>query len=318
MYCFHNRNLYFCPFKINTIFLLSEKKTNWLILIFLGFVWGASFILIKRGLETFSATQVAALRMGIASLITLPFGLKLIRKITRKNIIPIVAVAFIGNFIPAFFFSFAQTNINSSLAGMLNSTTPLFALLFAFFVFKSRITKTQAPGVIIGLLGAFGLIVTDNIADIFSFSGYEFFVLAATMMYGYNVNQVKYFLKGLSGFEITVLAYLFVFPVSVVILLCTDLGSSYAHPDFAMNLLYIFVLAFVGSVLAVVFINVLIQRAGALFASSVTYIIPVFAVFWGIADGEVVTGLQATSIGVVLLGVYLVNKNQSQPKTIRQ
>ncbi|HOE05019.1 MAG TPA: DMT family transporter [Bacteroidales bacterium] len=275
---------------------------------FLGFIWGASFILMKKGLETFSAVQVAGIRMFVASLITLPLGLKFLKKINKRNILPIMVVAFIGNLIPAFLFSFAQTHINSSLAGMLNSTTPLFALIFGLLLFGQKVRKAKTLGIFIGLLGAFMLVIRGDVQHLFSFSGFEFLIIIATLMYGYNVNQVRHFLSGLSGLEITALAYLFVLPVSTILLFTTDLHSTLLHPQFTVNLIYLIVLAVIGSVLAVILMNMLIQKAGALFASSVTYIIPVFAVFWGIVDGEAISLLQIFGIFTVLTGVYLVNK----------
>ncbi len=219
-----------------------------------------------------------------------------------------MVVAFIGNLIPAFLFSFAQTHINSSLAGMLNSTTPLFALIFGLLLFGQKVRKAKTLGIFIGLLGAFMLVIRGDVQHLFSFSGFEFLIIIATLMYGYNVNQVRHFLSGLSGLEITALAYLFVLPVSTILLFTTDLHSTLLHPQFTVNLIYLIVLAVVGSVLAVILMNMLIQKAGALFASSVTYIIPVFAVFWGIVDGEAISLLQIFGIFTVLTGVYLVNK----------
>ena len=158
------------------------------------------------------------------------------------------------------------------------------------------------------LLGAFMLVIRGDVQHLFSFSGFEFLIIIATLMYGYNVNQVRHFLSGLSGLEITALAYLFVLPVSTILLFTTDLHSTLLHPQFTVNLIYLIVLAVIGSVLAVILMNMLIQKAGALFASSVTYIIPVFAVFWGIVDGEAISLLQIFGIFTVLTGVYLVNK----------
>lgn len=278
-------------------------------LLFLGFIWGASFILMKKGLNTFSAVQVAGIRMFVASLITLPFGLYYIRKLSRRNWAPLIVVALIGNLIPAFLFSFAQTRINSSLAGMLNSTTPLFALIFGILFFKQPIKKLKVIGILIGLSGAFLLVAKGDINHMFVFSGYEFLIILATLMYGYNTNQVKHFLVGLSGLEITSLAYLFVLPVSATALFSTDLQACYSDPGFAINLSYLIALAILGSVLAVILMNMLIQKEGALFASSVTYIIPVFAIFWGLIDGESVSLLQIFGIFTVLSGVYMVNKS---------
>jgi len=263
----------------------------------------------KKGLNVFTPVQVAAIRMSLASLVTLPFGLRLLNKINRSNIVPFMVVAFIGNLIPAFLFSFAQTRVNSSLAGMLNATTPFFALIFALMFFRHKAYWKQIVGIAIGLAGAFGLVMRNGFSDM-TFNAYALLIVVATCMYGYNVNQVKKFLSGFTGFEITSLAYLFVFPPSIAALIFSDPTETVANPHFTMSLIYLVILSIAGSVIAVIFMNMLIQKAGALFASSVTYVIPVFAIFWGIADGESITGVQIFSIFTVLAGVYLVNKSE--------
>lgn len=288
----------------------ENKLCQWLALLFLGFTWGASFILMKYGLQSFTYGQVAAIRMFSAFLVLLPFSIKHIKKLNAKNLSAILIVAFIGNFIPAFLFTIAQTQINSSLAGMLNAVTPVFTLLFGLIFFRSKTFKSQVVGVLLGLLGAIGLILASSEGFQISFNVFALFVVAATMMYGYNLNHVQYKLKGLSGFEIASLAFLFIGPVTGVYLIFSDLSTAILSDGFAINLFYTILLGVFGSAIAVIVINILILKAGGMFASSVTYIIPVFAIFWGVVDGENIGVLQILAIVLVLLGVYLINKTK--------
>jgi drug/metabolite transporter (DMT)-like permease len=290
----------------------ETKICHWLALLFLGFTWGGSFILMKHGLYSFSYGQVAAIRMFSAFLVLLPFSIRNIKKLNKNNILGILIVAFIGNCIPAFLFTIAQTKINSSLAGMLNASTPVFTLLFGLILFQTKTYRSQVVGVVVGLAGAIGLVLSNSTATQIQVNAFALFVVLATMMYGFNMNYVQSKLKSLNGFEIATLSFMFIGPVTGIYLAFTDLTSPLTTPDFTKNLLFVLLLGVFGSAIAVIIVNVLIQKAGSMFASSVTYIIPVFAVFWGIVDGEIITLNQILAILLVLTGVYLINKKKKE------
>jgi len=278
-------------------------------LIGLAFIWGTSFILMKRGLESFTSYQVAAFRIFISFVIMIPLIIRHVKKITKKNIKSLLIVGFIGNCIPAFFFTTAQTQITSSLAGILNSLTPIFTMVIGVLLYRSKVFWVNILGLLIGLFGAAGLIVKD-ISDFFIGNNwYALFVVAATLCYGINVNEVKYKLEDLSGVAIAALGFLFTGPVTGIYLLFSDYSATVATDNYMMNLGYIVILALFSSVIAVIGINILIKYTTTIFAASVTYIIPVFAIFWGMFDGEKFYTIDIFWIILVLLGVYLVNKS---------
>lgn len=281
---------------------------NWLMLIGLSFIWGSSFILMKYGLKSFSAGQVAAFRMFTAFLLLLPVSLRHIKCITRKNILSLLIVGFIGNCFPAFMFTIAQTHINSALAGMLNATTPIFTLIIGWIIYKVSSRKIQIIGVGIGFLGAIALIVKDPANLEGSGNWYALFILLATTMYGININHVKSRLQDLTGVQISSIAFFLVGPAVGIYLLFSGLPERFAQPDAWHNFVYVIILGTMSSAVAVTGVNILIQRTSALFSSSVTYIIPIFAILWGLFDGEVLTPIQFLGMGAVMLGVYLVNK----------
>jgi len=291
---------------------LQNKAWQWITLIFLSLIWGSSFILMKKGLRSYSHDQVAALRIFISFLAFLPFGIKNLKKVSKENIYSLLIVGFIGSTIPAFLFTKAQTNIDSALAGILNSITPLFTLIIGLIFYKSTAKLINAIGIFLGLLGALGLIVYSsnggNILDNINY--YGLFIVVATICYGINVNQVKYKIKGLNGLELTSLAFMFVGPFAGTYLLFTDFSFALSTNDYMLNLGYIAILAVIGTVMALVIFNTLIQYTSALFGASVTYIIPIFAIAWGIFDGEKITVIQFLWIGLIFTGVYLVNKRK--------
>ena len=286
-----------------------HKKTNqYLVLFFLAFVWGGSFILIKKGLISFSDYQVGALRIFISFLILLPFSIKNLKKITKRNIKSLIMVGFIGNGIPAILFAIGQTKVSSSLAGILNSTTPIFTLIIGYFFYKIKGNIYNIVGIIIGLIGAFGLISYGN-QNIFSgYNIYIFLILLASIFYATNLNEIKAKLNDLDALAITSIAFFFIGPFSGIYLFSSDFFVRLSQPDAYLNLFFISLLAILSSVIAVTIFNILVKYSTALFASSVTYIIPVFAIIWGIIDGESISLLQILFTFVIIIGVYLVNK----------
>ena len=297
-------------YKIN----LNNKAWQWITLIFLSLIWGSSFILMKKGLRSYSHDQVAALRIFISFLAFLPFGIKNLKKVTKENIYSLLVVGFVGSTIPAFLFTKAQTNIDSALAGILNSITPLFTLIIGLIFYKSTAKLINAVGIFLGLIGALGLIMyTSSGSNILgNVNYYGLYVVLATICYGINVNQVKYKIKGLNGLELTSMAFMFVGPFAGTYLLFTDFSFALSTNDYMLNLGYIAILAVIGTVMALVIFNTLIQYTSALFGASVTYIIPIFAIAWGIFDGEKITIIQFLWIGLILAGVYLVNKRKQK------
>ncbi len=292
---------------MNKIIDFEKSSWQWIALIFLAFIWGSSFILMKKGLLVFDYMQVAALRIFISFLSLAPIALKNLYIITRKNLKSFLIVGFIGSGIPAFLFTLAQTRIDSSLAGMLNSLTPFFTLLIGTLFFGTKVWWKNALGVLLGLIGASGLIYKGgSLLD--SNSIYGLLVVLATICYGTNVNEVKYHLKGIKGLHITALGFLMVGPFAGLYLLFADYSNIQAPPqEWLQALGYISILAIVGTAMSLVIFNALIAHTTALFASSVTYIIPVFAIMWGLFDGEIIGLRQFLAIGIIMLGVYLVN-----------
>jgi len=292
-------------------FNLSKKPWQWVTLFTLALIWGSSFILMKKGLRSFDYMQVAALRIFFSFVILIPTYFKTVKKLNRQNFIHLLITGYAGIFFPAFLFTKAQTQISSSLAGMINGLAPFFALIMGIILYKNRPGKYQYFGIIVGFIGALGLISNGNILEsVSNINGYALYVVAATIGYGVNANEIRFKLKALSGFEITSLSFLFVGIPAGIYLAFTDITPAFQTPNWALNLSFIFVLALFGSVISLYMFNNLVHHTSALFATSVTYIIPFFAILWGFFDGETITYIHIISIGLALVGVWLVNKKK--------
>jgi drug/metabolite transporter (DMT)-like permease len=293
---------------------LQKKAWQWIVLVLLAMTWGSSFILMKKGMRSFSSDQVASLRLFISFLFYLPFIFQAIRKLTATNFLFLLIVGFIGNGIPAFLFTTGQTEVSSSLAGILNSLTPLFTIVLGTLLFGSEFRWIRFAGVMIGLGGTAGLILSGERHFAQGNIWYAGFIILATLFYGISANTIKHKLKELDGLTISTLAFSMIGPFAGISLLFSDFSKVPGDPAWILNLGYIVLLAFFGSFLAVILFNMLIRQSTALFATSVTYIIPVFAVIWGLIDGESVTFVQMLFVLIIFLGIYLVNHQKGVMK----
>ncbi len=289
---------------------MNKKTLSWIILIVLSLVWGSSFMLMKQGLKAFTSDEVAGLRITIASAFMLPFLIKHYDIDLKKNLKGLILMGVFGNLIPAFLFTKAETQISSSLTGMLNALTPMFTVLIGMIWFKNKITKSQIIGVLVGLLGAIALVTcgesgNEENNNIF----YCLLVALATLCYAISVNGIQVYLGQMNSLTATVWSFTLIGPIAAVYLFgFTDVvAHATQHPEGLRSLGYVSILAIVGSALSVIFYNTLIKLSGSVFSSSCTYLIPIVAIGWGLLDDEVVHPLQIFAVIVIIAGIWLIN-----------
>ena len=289
--------------------MIWEKRWfQFSILMILAFIWGSSFILMKMGLKSFSSHQAAAIRIMLASLVLLPISISKIKLLRKKDLPSLLVAGFIGSLFPAFLFMKAETRIDSSLAGMLNSLTPVFTLIVGLLFHKVTFRWTQVAGLSLGLAGAAGLIFAGEGFRLGPVNSYALYIVLATLFYAISMNQIKSHLSHLSGVEVTALSFLFIGPVALLYLLTTNFEPVLANPGWPIHLLALAILGILGTALAMLMMNSLIRHSSAVAASSVTYIIPIFAILWGMVDHETITLLHLVCMGFILSGVYLINR----------
>lgn len=294
----------------------TSKYFGWIMLILLVLIWGTSFILIKRGLEVYSGIEVGAIRIFVSFLVLLPFALKWIRKIPRQKIKYIFIIGLIGTGLPAFLFAAAQTHIDSSLAGILNSLTPLFTMLAGFLFFGQKLRWVNVSGVLLGLLGAVGLIYATNKGSLEMNFYFSALVILATMLYAIQSNMIKYYLNEISPVSIASIGFFFIgIPAGILLFFFTDFTTKLIGDENGLSaFLYVALLAVFASAIAIIVYNKLVQTTNAVFASSVTYFVPLLALIWGIFDGERFPFLAFVFSGLILTGVFLVNKKAGKRK----
>ncbi|MDA9120833.1 DMT family transporter [Flavobacteriales bacterium] len=285
---------------------MQNPLRSWLLLLLIGTIWGSSFILMKKGLVVFEDTQIAAMRMGLAWLVTLPSLIGRFKEIRKKEWLVLLSVGLLGNGIPAFLFATAQTKIDSSLTGMLNSLVPILTMIFGLLLFGLKTWPLQVVGLIIGFIGALLLIIMPHGID--GFEPHALLVVLASMCYAFNLNMVRKYLSKMPSMLITAGSFIWVGPLCLIYLFSTDFTTRFEHEYATESFGAIVILAVVGTTIAVLMFNKLIQSGGAVFASMVTYIVPVVAILWGVLDGESISFWSILGVTVILGGVYLVNK----------
>ncbi len=283
---------------------------DWLALVLLMLVWGSSFILIKRGLVSFSSFEVGALRVGISFMVLFPFLFIRLKQVPRNKLIYFFLAGLVGNGLPPFLFAQAQTVIDSYMAGVLNSLVPLFTLLVGIAFFGRKTRWINVAGVIIGLAGAVGLLFSASDPAISNSMAYGLFAVGGAVCYAFNMNIIKTYLSGFDALTITSVAFLFIgIPSLVYLFVWSDFSATMAnHPESWKSLGFIAILAIVGTALAMIIHNWLIKRTSPLFTATVTYMMPIVSIFWGVVDGERFLLFFLLWIAMILAGVYLANR----------
>ena len=293
----------------------ANTPAAWLLLLVLAGIWGTSFILMKKGLVVFSATELGAARVSVAALLLLPFALRHVGGVARSRFKWLALSGVVGTLIPAFLFAYAETRLASGLAGVLNALTVVFTLLVGALLFGQRLTGLRVLGIGLGLVGTVVMLLLGGSGGDATPAGagnawYGLYILAATIGYGLSVNVIKYKLNGMTPIAVTSMLLMLIGGPALAYLL---LGTGFLHklatvpgawPAFG----YIALLATMSTAVAMVLFNKLIQQSTALFASSSTYRIPIVALAWGALDGEAFNVWHLLGMVIILAGVLIIHR----------
>ncbi len=290
------------------------KLNKWFYLIALSLIWGSSFILIKKALVGLEASQLGSLRIIFSSIFIFLIAWRNIFTIKKIEWKWIIISAFLGSFFPAFLFAFAEKEIDSSVASIINSIVPLNTLILGMIIFKIESTKRQIIGVLIGFFGTYLLISSGLKLNPDQNYNYAGLVILCSFLYALNVNIIKKHLQHLSALTITVGHFTaIIFPAILVFLFSDFEFSSLEKDEVKTSIFYVFILALFGTALAKIIFNKLIKISSPVFASSVTYSMLIVSIFWGIVDGEKFSIYQLLATLIIVFGVILTNK-KSKPK----
>lgn len=291
---------------------MSENRglTAYVLLIALALIWGTSFILIKQGLKVFSPDELGALRVSAASLFLLPFAVTRIKQLTGLHVAKLLLAGLMGTFAPAFLFATAQTRISSSLAGILNTLSPVWTVIMGAIFFHQRFRWWAIAGIAISFSGTILLALSRSSGAIAGFNLFALLIVAACALYGANLNWIKFKIPDLSALTITSIALALIGPLGMIYLFVfTDFTSTMEMKEGAWKAFgFIVLLAFMSTTVATLLFNKLVKLSTPLFASSVTYLMPIVSVMWGVLDHEQLLAGHFIGMGCILAGVYLANR----------
>ena len=290
---------------------MNAKNTKWIVLMSLAAVWGSSFILMKLALRGITPVQVGALRMIISAVFLLIFAGYKLKLVQKRHWKYLLYNALAGTFFPVFLFSYAVQHIDGGIVAILNSLTPINTLWLGALVFGFDFSRKQLTGIIIGLLAT--IVLISRSADLNPNQNYWYalLVVVATVGYALNVNILKKHLSDLDSVAIAVGNYLTILVPAIIVLAFTGFfQQEFTQEPILSALGYMSILAIFGTALASIFFAQLVKISGPLFASSVTYLIPIVAILWGNVFGERIYVSQILSGIVILMAVYLVNNRK--------
>ncbi|RYE21211.1 MAG: DMT family transporter, partial [Sphingobacteriaceae bacterium] len=246
-------------------------------------------------------------RILIAGLVLLPLAIASLPKFPAKKLPLLLLSGAIGNLIPAFLFATAIHYISGALEGILNSLTPLFVVVIGIVFFKLQVKQRKVVGVLIGFAGLLLLGFSGGAIDVSNVQ-YAFLILLATILYGINVNIVSRYLQGFNPLHTASLSLGMVAIPAGLVAWQQGVFTIVQQEGLHWPLLAAALLGAMGTAVATIVFYVLIKRAGALFASLVTYGIPVVAIIWGVLANEAVSIAQVACLVVILTGVFVAGK----------
>lgn len=300
-------------FEVN--FMIAFLKNKWFLLCIMALTWGSSFILIKKSLLVFSPFEIGAFRVGLSGLLLAYIGLPAIRKMKTKTILWVAAAGFFGNFLPMFLFPIAQTKVGSSLAGIINSLEPIFVLFLGFLLFGVRSRLMQVIGAVIGFLGAATLLYFSEVNSEGNQLWYSLLMVLASASYAVSALIIKDKLQHVRSLHISSSVFSIWMIPSFLILIFTGFFKDFQFDNETIHALgYLSILSIVGTAAAIVLFYKLIQDTSAVFASTVSYLLPVVAVMWGILDGEEFTIWYVLGGLLILVGIYLIREKKKKPQ----
>jgi len=288
---------------------MKNVQLRWIYLIILSIIWGSSFILMKKALIGLTQIQVGSLRILITAFVLVLVGFKSISTIKKKHWYYIFLTAILGTFFPAFLFAYAINEIDSSIASILNSLTPLNTLIIGALIFGFSFLRHQLFGVLVGLTGTAILIFKGAELNPNQNYWYAFFIILSSIGYAFNVNILKKYLSDLSALAVTTGNFVILIVPTFIVLWFSDFFQTFEYSEVtSSSLIYIILLAVFGTAFAKTLFNKLVQMSSPIFSTSVTYLIPIVAIFWGVLDGETLNLVQLIGGILILLGVYLTNR----------
>ncbi len=285
----------------------NSLMNKWTYLAILSLIWGSSFILMKKALIGLTPIQLGAFRIVFTAIVLLFSGWRDLRGLSRRDWKWLAITGAIGTLIPVFLFAFAQTQIHSSTAALLNSLTPIQTFIISVLFYGVLVRRWQALGLVLGLVGSI-VLLWQGLAEWNTGASFSLLIILATLCYGFNANFIKQKLSHLPALTLTKANFVSIILPALVVLGFSNFDFQHVDSSQYRALGFVAILAVFGTAFAKILFNELIKKTSAVFASSVTYTMPVVALFWGFMDGEDIYYTQILGGVLIIVGIYLIGK----------
>ncbi len=292
--------------------MVKGKFWVWFLFIILTILWGCSYFFMKAGMEFYSPLQMASMRIAFAGIVLMPWSLYHLRKVPKNKIGLLMLSGVLGNGLPAILFCLALTGLDTNLGGILNALTPLWVLVVGVLFFKKKSTLQKTFGVLCGFAGICILFLTKGNISVQNIE-LSLYIVAATMMYGININIVETYLKEVPSLYIGTVST-FGIGVAYIVLLWVGIDNDYGKAAFSAiqwnerHVWFAVALGILNTALSNVLFYELVKISSASFASMVTYVMPFVTIIVALFIGEKIAMQSLLCLGLILLGVYLVKR----------
>ena len=267
-------------------------------------IWGASFLMIKYSLDELNPSDIALYRILIGALFVNIF-VRTKEKIDKADHIKFVIVSFFWMALPFYMFGIAEQTITSSLAGLINGSTPIFVAFIAVVFYRLRITKLQIIYIFSGFIGV-GLITLSGEINELSFNIGAIFALIASISYGIAVNIVEPLIKKYESYIVLKIVMRY---ASLLSLILYGFTASFKVPTLQVSLIPMLILGIGGTGIAFLTYYKLLDNVGRISSSFIVYMIPIFSIFFGYQFlNEITYAIQFVGIGVILTSAFLYSR----------
>ena len=267
-------------------------------------IWGSSFLMIKYSLDELNPSDIALYRILIGALFVNIF-VRTKEKIDKADHIKFVIVSFFWMALPFYMFGIAEQTITSSLAGLINGSTPIFVAFIAVFFYRLRITNLQIIYIFSGFIGV-GLITLSGEINELSFNIGAIFALIASISYGIAVNIVEPLIKKYESYIVLKIVMRY---ASLLSLILYGFTASFKLPTLQVSLIPMLILGIGGTGIAFLTYYKLLDNVGRISSSFIVYMIPIFSIFFGYQFlNEITYAIQFVGIVVILTSAFLYSR----------
>ncbi len=279
---------------------------NYLQMLLTSALWGSSFLLMKIALVELNPFQISFYRIFIGMVFMNLFITK-IEKLNGKDHLNIALVGLLWMSLPFYLFAASEETISSSLAGLINGSTPIFISIVGVLFFSQKITNTQKFYLILGFAGIYVLSFGLNKININLEVG-TYLALIASISYGFAANIVQPLIKKFGALNVLKIALRY---GSIFSFILFSLNSNVLIPTVGESLFPILLLGIGSSGIAFFSFYKLIDDVGSIIGSITIYLVPIFSIFFGfIFLNEETTFIQIIGIGTIIFSAYMFSNKE--------